>query len=127
MKNFIRTWLGLPEDYKAIADDIDMLHNGLQGLGKQMFELFHLLPFSPAVLKLTAKDAAQFTAPTMIQANTPIALLTGVLMAARQGHSYMPVNGELSETTKKFLEDRGFRVEEFQGTDNNTSVQIIWS
>lgn len=127
-KNWLRNWLGLPEDYKAIADDIGMLHNGLQGLGKQMFEVFHLLPFAPAVLKLTAKDAANFTAPTMIQPNTPIALLTGVLMAARQGHSYMPVNGELADTTKKFLEDRGFRVENFEGTDGNSSgLHIIWS
>lgn len=126
MKNFIRAWLGLPEDYKAIADDIGTLHNGIQGLGKQMFELFHLVPFSPAVLKLTAKDAAAFTAPSMVPPNTPIALLTGVLMAARQGHSYMPVNGELDETTKKFLTDRGFRVENFEGT-KDSGLHIIWS
>jgi hypothetical protein len=126
MKNFIRTWLGLPEDYKAIADDIGMLHNGVQGLGKQMFELFHTLPFTPGILKLTAKDAATFTAATMVQPNTAIALLTGVVMAARQGHSYMPVNGELSDATRKLLEDRGFRVEEFQGTETS-SLHIIWS
>ena len=127
MKNFIRTWLGLPEDYTAIAGDINLLHEQIQGLGKQMFELFHLIPFSPAVLKLTAKDAAAFTAPTMIQANTPVALLTGVLMQARQGHSYMPVTGELDEVTKKFLVDRGFRVENFEGTDGHGGLHIIWS
>jgi hypothetical protein len=126
MKNFIRTWLGLPEDYQAIADDIGTLHQSIQTLGKQQFELFHTLPFTPAILNLTAKAAAQFTNATMVQANTPIALLTGVVMAARQGHSYMPVNGELPEATRKILEDRGFRVEEFQGTDSS-GLHIIWS
>lgn len=126
MKNFIRTWLGLPEDYKAIADDIGMLHNGMQGLSKQMFELFHTLPFSPGILKLTAKDAATFTTGTMVQANSTIALLTGVVMAARQGHSHMPINGELSDATRKVLEDRGFVIQEFEGSEGK-QLHILWT
>lgn len=126
MKNFIRNWLGLPEDYKAIADDIGMLHNGIQNVSKQMFELFHVLPFTPGILKLTAKDAATFTAPTMIQANSPVALLTGVVMAARQGHSHMPINGELPDATRKILEDRGFVIQEFEGSGGK-ELHVLWT
>lgn len=126
MKNLIRKWLGLPEDYRAIADDIGRLHEALEGTGRQLFEVFHAMAFSPGILKLTAKDAATFTTKTMTPANSAIAILTGIVMAARQGQSYLQVTGELPAETRSMLEARGFVIQEFQGTESS-GLNILWT
>jgi hypothetical protein len=126
MKNFFRAWLGINEDMQAIAGDMNMLHERTQSTALQVFELFHAMPFTAAVSSITAKDAAMLTSPDGIQANSLIAILMGILLNARQGHSVMEVNGELSDAVRKSLTNRGFKVEDTEGT-GGTVTHILWT
>lgn len=125
MKNIFRDWLGINEDVKAIAADMNMVHEHGQSLALQVFELFHAMPFASAAIGMTAKDAAMLTTPDGIQANSLTAILMGILLNARQGKSVMQVSGELPETVRKILTQRGFKVEDTVGT-GGTATHILW-
>ena len=125
MKNIFRDWLGINEDVKAIAADMNMVHEHGQSLALQVFELFHAMPFASAAIGMTAKDAAMLTTPDGIQGNSLTAILMGILLNARQGKSVMQVSGELPETVRKILTQRGFKVEDTVGT-GGTATHILW-
>lgn len=126
MKNILRNWLGINEDVQAIAADMNMLHEHGQSTAFQVFELFHAMPFASAAISMTAKDAAMLTSPDGIQANSLTAMLMGILLNARQGHSLMQVTGELSDEVRTALTKRGFRIEDTEGTGGKVT-HILWT
>lgn len=126
MKNILRNWLGINEDVQAIAADMNMLHEHGQSTAFQVFELFHAMPFASAAISMTAKDAAMLTSPDGIQANSLTAMLMGILLNARQGHSLMQVTGELSDEVRAALTKRGFRIEDTEGTGGKVT-HILWT
>lgn len=126
MKNFLRKWLGINEDVQAIAADMNSLLDRCNNNALQTYELFHALPFSPLCLGINAKAAAQITAPNGIQANSLTAVLMGIILNARQGHSYLRLDGDLTDEIKHDLLKRGFKVEESEGTAGK-AVNILWT
>jgi hypothetical protein len=126
MKHIFRNWLGINEDVQAIAADMNMLHERSEGTAMQVFELFHAMPFAAGAIGLTAKDAARLTQPNGIQANSLTAMLMGILLNARQGHSLMQVTGTLSDDVREALIKRGFKVEDTEGTGGKTT-HILWT
>jgi hypothetical protein len=122
MKNLLRKWLGINEDVQAIASDMNMLLERSEETSLYLFEMFHAMPFSAIVLGITAKDARQLTQPGGPAANSLNAILMGVVSRARQGNSYLQLQGELEETVKDTLIKRGFTVTEENGTTN-----ILWT
>jgi hypothetical protein len=126
MKNLLRKWLGINEDMQAVAQDINQLVDLNQAQMRDTFEIFHALPFSAAMVRLTAKDAAMLTEPNGIQANSLPALLAGIVIKARQGESQLEIPGELSQEVRDELVKRGFKVEEYTGTKGAANF-IIWT
>ena len=126
MKNFFRNWLGINEDVRDIAADIKTLDERTQQQAMHTFELFHALPFAAGTVGLTSADAARLTQPHGVQANSLWAVLTGIIMKARQGQSQLEVEGELPADVREALTKRGFKVEDFTGTAGTNSY-IIWS
>lgn len=124
--NVLRNWLGINEDMQAIAADMHMVHEQGQKTALQVFELFHAMPFASATIGITAKDAAMLTSPEGIQANSLTAILMGILLNARQGHSLMQVTGDLSDGVRATLEKRGFKIEETEGTAGKVT-HILWT
>lgn len=126
MKNFLRKWLGINDDMVAVSQDINQLVSLNQAQMQDTFEIFHALPFTAAIVRLTAKDANMLTEPNGIQANSLPALLCGVVIKARQGENQLEVPGELSQEVRDELVKRKFKVEEFSGT-KGVANYIIWS
>lgn len=126
MKNFIRKWLGINDDMQAISQDITLLHKDAQNTSTQLFGIFHGLPFMSNVLHLQAKDAAAITDPSVIQRNNLPSLLLGVIINARLGQSSFEVTGELTDTVAAQLRNRGFKVEDHEGSGGKSTF-IIWT
>ena len=126
MKNLIRAWLGINEDVINISEDMNLLNERTQTQGLQIFNLFHGLPFSAGILYFSAKDAARLTQPNGVQANSLEAILTGILLEARQGASNLQIEGELPTDVRDILTQREFLVEDHEGTDGK-STHIIWA
>lgn len=126
MKNRIRNWLGINDDMRGIAADMQVLDERTQTQAMHTFELFHALPFAAGTISLTANDAARLTQPHGVQANSLWAVLTGIIMRARQGESRLQVEGELPQDVRDALVKRGFKVEDVTGT-GGTSSFIIWT
>jgi hypothetical protein len=125
MKNILRTWLGINEDARNIATDINTLDERSKQQAVHTFELFHALPFVSGTVGLTAADAAKLTQPSGVQANSLWAVLTGIIIKARQGESQLQVEGELPADVRDALIKRKFKVEEHTGT-GGTSTFILW-
>jgi hypothetical protein len=126
MKNFFRNWLGLNEDMKAVANDVNILVERTEQQALRLFEIFHTLPFASGAMMLTAKDAAHMTVPEGIMANELPALLTGIISNARQGHDYFQVDGELRLEVRDSLLRRGFRIEDQEGSGGKSTF-ILWT
>ena len=126
MKNRIRNWLGLNKDLHDVATDLHTIAKRQEHNEFQLYEIFHALPFISGAMFLTAVDAAKLTHPHGIQANSLSALLTGIIVNARQGNSHLEVEGELTEEVREALITRGFKVENHTGT-NGTSTFVIWT
>jgi hypothetical protein len=126
MKNFLRHWLGINDDIQLIAKDVNTLDERTNAQQRQTFELFHAMPFAKNVLQIDAKDAAAITQPNGIQANSLPALCMGIVLNARQGNSAMEVTGELPEFCRQKLLQRGFKVEDSEGTAGKMT-HIIWT
>jgi hypothetical protein len=126
MKNIFRSWLGINEDVRDIAGDIKILDDRTKSLAMNTFELFHALPFVAGAAKLTASDAVKLTQPQGVQANSLWAVLTGIIIKARQGESQLQVEGELPQDVRDALVKRGFEVEDHTGTAGTSSF-IIWT
>lgn len=126
LKNFLRNWLGITSDMEAVSADMHMLADHDNDILVKVFEIFHAVPYAAGVPQLTAKDAAKLTNPNGIEANSLIAVLLGILIAARQGGSYLQVNGALDNAVQTTLERRGFKFEEREEGDKKI-VFIIWS
>ncbi len=126
MKNFLRNWLGINEDAQAIAADINQLHERTKINTKHIFEMLHTLPYAHGIPKLRAENAAEITEPNGISANSLPAILTGVVLNARQGESSMQVDGALPEDVREVLTRRGFKVEEHEGTAGKFTF-ILWT
>lgn len=125
--NFFRKWLGINNDMENISKDMHMLLERCDQTSLNTFELFHALPFASGVLSLSAKIAAAITEPAGgIQANSFPAILTGIVLNARQGNSVMEVSGELSQDVRDALTKRGFVIEDSEG-QHGKSVHILWT
>lgn len=125
--NKIRQWLGIESDIQNISKDMHMLLKRLDNNALNMFELFHGLPFAAGILSLTAANAAKITQPGGgIEANSITAILTGILLNARQGNSVMEVVGELPEEVRKALVNRGFEVQDSE-SDKGKMTHILWT
>lgn len=125
MKNIIRKWLGINDDMQAIAKDMNGLGQMLNQHGLNTYELFHALPFAAGIISMTSNDAARITQPQGIQQNSLPAILTGVALKARQGDSYLEVQGELDQPVRDHLVARGFKVEDSEGTGGKFT-HILW-
>lgn len=126
MKNAVRNWLGINEDVANIARDINTLDERTRVQAMHTFELFHALPFVAGTISLTAKDAVKLLQPQGVQANSLWAVLTGIIIKARQGESQLQVEGELPQDVRDALVKRGFEVEDHTGTAGTSSF-IIWT
>jgi hypothetical protein len=126
MKNFFRNWLGLNEDMKAVANDVNILVERTEQQALRLFEVFHTLPFASGAMMLTAADAARMTLPEGVLPNELPALLTGVIANARQGNSYFEVDGELRLEVRDALLRRGFKVEDQEGSGGKATF-IMWT
>lgn len=126
MKHLLRSWLGINDDMQAIAADINLLANRSDDQALSTYKIFHALPFVSGVMTLTAQEAARLTHPNGIQANSPAAIFTGIVMAARQGESQIQISGELPPAARELLILRGFQVEEHEGSDGKSTF-IIWT
>ena len=126
MKNVIRNWLGINEDMRNIAADMNTLDERSRQQALHTFELFHALPFVSGTVSLTAPDAAKLTQPHGVQANSLWAVLVGIIIKARQGESQLQVEGELPGDVRDALVKRQFKIEEHTGT-GGASTFIIWT
>ena len=126
MKNAIRNWLGINDDVKAISQDMLSLIEQQNQSGLNTFELFHALPFAAGIISLDAVSAARMTQPQGIQANSLPALLTGIVLKARQGASQLQVEGVLDQAVRDNLVARGFKVEDTEGSAG-TFTHILWT
>jgi hypothetical protein len=125
--NALRNWLGINKDMENISKDMHMLLERIDTTSLNTFELFHALPFASGILSVSAKMAAAITEPGGgIQANSLAAILTGIVLNARQGNSVMEVNGELSQDVRDALTKRGFVIEDSEG-QHGKSVHILWT
>lgn len=125
--NFFRKRLGINNDMENISKDMHMLLERCDQTSLNLFELFHVIPFSAGILSLTAENAARLTQPGGgIEANSITAILTGILLNARQGNSVMEVNGELSDEVRKALTNRGFEIQDSEG-EQGKFVHITWT
>ena len=123
----IRSWLGIDADIENISKDMHMLLERSDNNALNLFELFHAIPFSAGILSLTASTAARLTQPGGgIEANSITAILTGILLNARQGNSVMEIVGELPEEVRKALVNRGFEVQDSE-SDKGKMTHILWT
>lgn len=125
-KKVLRDWLYITNDMQAIATDIHTLDNQSKEIMSKVFEIFHAVPFAAGVNSLSAKDAVRLTQAGGVQANSLTGILMGIVTAARQGESYIRVNGELSNEVRTALSRRGFEFEE-QGEGDNKGTFILWT
>ena len=125
--NVFRNWLGINKDVENISKDMHMLLERIDTNSLHTFELFHAVPFASGILSLSAKMAAAITEPAGgIQANSLAAILTGIVLNARQGNSVMEVTGELPQDIRDALTKRGFVIEDSEG-QHGKSVHILWT
>lgn len=126
MKKFIRNWLGITNDMMLIDSNFQQAGKEIESVEKNIFELFHALPFCSGILNMNAKDAAHLTMPNGIEQNSPFAILTGILVAARQGSSYLQVSGKLSEDVRHFFISRGFEIQD-ANEEGDEFTYILWT
>lgn len=126
MKQFLRNWLGITEDMIAVAQDVNTLAKDAEKQSQQLFSIFHVLPFTAGIMFMTAKDAAQLVQPTEVAANSLPVILLGIGINARMGQSAFEVSGVLPESVRTTLVERGFKVEEHEGTEKKSTF-IIWT
>jgi hypothetical protein len=126
-RDFVRNLLGINEDMQAIAGDMNNLAGSMNKVGQDVFELFHSLPFSVAILSLSAQDAAKLVNPGVSQPNMLLPILTAIVMQARQGNSNLQVQGKLPDDVRSSLLKRGFKVEDVQGSNDNVGTFILWT
>ena len=126
MKQFLRNWLGITEDVTDIARDINTLGKDAHQLSQQVFSIFHAMPFAAGTMYLTAQDAAKLVSPAEVQANSLPVILLGIVINSRMGMSSFEVTGELPEAVRNTLINRGFKVEEHEGTQAKSTF-IIWT
>jgi len=125
--NWFRTILGINQDIENVAKDITTLAMSFDKLNQDVFAIFNTLPFSSGILKMTAADAAKITNPMAMEQNALLPLLTAIALSARQGQSSLQVNGELSTVVSFQLKERGFKIEEVQGANDNEGLFILWT
>lgn len=123
----IRTWLAVNHDMGNVSEDITKLADGYNTVNKTIFDMFHALPFAAGILSLTAKDAAKYTNPNVMEQNALLPLLISIVMAMRQGDSSLQINGVLSDDVRKELTFRGFKIEDTTGSNDNTGTFILWT
>jgi len=126
MKNIIRKWLGVAHLEQVVLHQANAAEENLQAQRLQVYEMFHALPFIGGAMVLTAADAVKLTMPEGVPPNGLPALLVGVIAAARQGNSYLQVEGDLSEAVANALTKRGFRLETQEGTAGKSTF-ILWT
>jgi hypothetical protein len=127
MKNWIRNWLGINQDMQYVAQDITKIVKISESLNSDVFGIFHALPFAAGILTMKAKDAASFVNPNVMEPNGLYSVLINILIAARQGHSYMQVEDKMSSFVRKNLEQRGFKIEETNGTNDVKGLFVLWT
>jgi hypothetical protein len=113
MKDWIRNWLGINQDMQHVAQDITKLVKISESLNSDVFGIFHALPFTAGILTM--------------EPNGLYSVLINILIAARQGHSYMQVEDKMSSFVRKQLEQRGFKIEETVGTNEAKGLFILWT
>lgn len=126
----LRRFLGINNDMTAVSQDITQLVALLDNVNKDVFNIFHGLPYASAVINLTAANASKWTNPKVGVPNGLLTILTHIVLAMRQGESYLQVPGEIDEKVAGELKARGFRIEETVGSDESgghKGLFVVWS
>jgi hypothetical protein len=126
----LRRALGINNDLTAISQDITKLVEMHDSLAKDVFNIFHGLPYVNAIINLNAANASKWTNPNVGQPNGLLLILTHIALAMRQGESYLRVPGEIHEKVASELKARGFRIEETVGSNesgNDKGLFVVWS
>jgi hypothetical protein len=126
----LRRFLGINNDMTAVSQDITQIVALLDNVNKDVFNIFHGLPYASAVINLTAANASKWTNPKVGVPNGLLTILTHIVLAMRQGESYLQVPGEIDEKVAGELKARGFRIEETVGSTEaggGKGLFIVWS
>jgi hypothetical protein len=126
----LRSFLGIDADMKAVSQDITQLVALLDSVNKDVFNIFHGLPYANTVINLTAANASKWTNPRVGIPNGLMTILTHIVLAMRQGESYLQVPGEIDAKVAAELKARGFRIDETDGSAESGGQKglfIVWS
>jgi hypothetical protein len=126
-RDFVRNLLGINEDMQAIAADMNNLATSLNKVGQDVFESFHALPFAASILAVSAEAASKMVNVGVGQPNQLLPILTAIVMQARQGNSTLQIHGKLDDIVRAALLKRGFKVEDVQGSNDNTGTFVLWT